>query len=386
MKLKQRIILGFLMIILVPMLLLATTLYGFSEAQHRSTSKNEAVQEADYDITIGETGVDGSGLRIMTKDLFFTALVILIFTSVSVGLWIYRSVATPLVKLRKATQNIKDGNLDFVLDVEGTDEFAELCRDFEEMRRRLKESAEEKLVLDKENKELISNISHDLKTPITAVKGYVEGIMDGVADTPEKMDRYVRTIYNKTVEMDHLINELTFYSKIDTNRIPYTFSKLNVEDYFSDCAEEVGLELETRGIQLCYANYVDSDVQVIADGEQIRRVIHNIISNAIKYMDRGKGMKGIIQIRVKDVGDFVQVEIEDNGKGIAAKDLPYIFDRFYRTDVSRNSAKGGSGIGLSIVRKILEDHGGKVWATSREDIGTIMYFVLRKYQEVPVNE
>ena len=382
MKLKQRIILGFLMIILVPMLLLAATLYGFSEAQHRSTSKNEAVQEADYDITIGETGVDGSGLRIMTKDLFFTALVILIFTSVSVGLWIYRSVATPLVKLRKATQNIKDGNLDFVLDVEGTDEFAELCRDFEEMRRRLKESAEEKLVLDKENKELISNISHDLKTPITAVKGYVEGIMDGVADTPEKMDRYVRTIYNKTVEMDHLINELTFYSKIDTNRIPYTFSKLNVEDYFSDCAEEVGLELETRGIQLCYANYVDSDVQVIADGEQIRRVIHNIISNAIKYMDRGKGMKGIIQIRVKDVGDFVQVEIEDNGKGIAAKDLPYIFDRFYRTDVSRNSAKGGSGIGLSIV----EDHGGKVWATSREDIGTIMYFVLRKYQEVPVNE
>lgn len=386
MKLKQRIILGFLMIILVPMLLLAATLYGFSEAQHRSTSKNEAVQEADYDITIGETGVDGSGLRIMTKDLFFTALVILIFTSVSVGLWVYRSVATPLVKLRKATQNIKDGNLDFVLDVEGADEFAELCRDFEEMRRRLKESAEEKLVLDKENKELISNISHDLKTPITAVKGYVEGIMDGVADTPEKMDRYVRTIYNKTVEMDHLINELTFYSKIDTNRIPYTFSKLNVEDYFSDCAEEVGLELETRGIQLCYANYVDSDVQVIADGEQIRRVIHNIISNAIKYMDKGKGMKGIIQIRVKDVGDFVQVEIEDNGKGIAAKDLPYIFDRFYRTDVSRNSAKGGSGIGLSIVRKILEDHGGKVWATSREDIGTIMYFVLRKYQEVPVNE
>ena len=384
MKLKQRIILGFLMIILVPMLLLAATLYGFSEAQHRSTSKNEAVQEADYDITIGETGVDGSGLRIMTKDLFFTALVILIFTSVSVGLWIYRSVATPLVKLRKATQNIKDGNLDFVLDVEGTDEFAELCRDFEEMRRRLKKSAEEKLVLDKENKELISNISHDLKTPITAVKGYVEGIMDGVADTPEKMDRYVRTIYNKTVEMDHLINELTFYSKIDTNRIPYTFSKLNVEDYFSDCAEEVGLELETRGIQLCYANYVDSDVQVIADGEQIRRVIHNIISNAIKYMDKGKGMKGIIQIRVKDVGDFVQVEIEDNGKGIAAKDLPYIFDRFYRTDVSRNSAKGGSGIGLSIVRKILEDHGGKVWATSREDIGTIMYFVLRKYQEVPI--
>ena len=381
MKLKNRIIVGFMMIILMPMLLLAATLFGISEAQHRNSSGSDTVQESAYDITIADTGSSQTSIQIMTKDLFFTALVILIFTSVSIGLWIYRSVAAPLVKLRKATQNIKEGNLDFVLEVDGTDEFAELCRDFEEMRRRLKESAEEKVLLDKENKELISNISHDLKTPITAVKGYVEGIMDGVADTPEKMDRYVRTIYNKTNEMDHLINELTFYSKIDTNRIPYTFSKLNVDDYFSDCAEEVGLELETRGIQLYYANYVEKDVLVIADGEQLRRVIHNIISNAIKYMDKPKG---VIQIRVKDVGDFIQVEIEDNGKGIASKDLTYIFDRFYRTDVSRNSSKGGSGIGLSIVRKILEDHGGKVWATSREGIGTIMYFVLRKYQEVPM--
>ena len=381
MKLKSRIIVGFLMIILMPMLLLAATLFGISEAQHHNSSSSDTVQESAYDITIADTESSQTSIQIMTKDLFFTALVILIFTSVSIGLWIYRSVAAPLVKLRKATQNIKEGNLDFVLEVDGTDEFAELCRDFEEMRRRLKESAEEKVLLDKENKELISNISHDLKTPITAVKGYVEGIMDGVADTPEKMDRYVRTIYNKTNEMDHLINELTFYSKIDTNRIPYTFSKLNVDDYFSDCAEEVGLELETRGIQLYYANYVEKDVLVIADGEQIRRVIHNIISNAIKYMDKPKG---VIQIRVKDVGDFIQVEIEDNGKGIASKDLTYIFDRFYRTDVSRNSSKGGSGIGLSIVRKILEDHGGKVWATSREGIGTIMYFVLRKYQEGPM--
>ena len=381
MKLRTRILVGFLMVILVPMLLLSAALYGFRETQVRSSQKSQTAQETTYDITIAETDGTQSGIQIMTKDLFFTALIILIFTSVSVGLWIYRSVATPLVKLRRATQNIKEGNLDFVMEAEGTDEFAELCRDFEEMRRRLKESAEEKVLMDKENKELISNISHDLKTPITAVKGYVEGIMDGVADTPEKMNRYVRTIYNKTNEMDHLINELTFYSKIDTNRIPYTFSKLNVEDYFSDCAEEIGLELETRGIQLYYANYVEKDVLVIADGEQIRRVIHNIISNAIKYMDKPKG---VIQIRVKDVGDFVQIEIEDNGKGIAAKDITYIFDRFYRTDVSRNSSKGGSGIGLSIVRKILEDHGGKVWATSREGIGTIMYFVLRKYQEVPI--
>lgn len=381
MKLKTRIILGFTMIILMPLLLFAATLYGFSQSQ---AQKAQAVTESDgtvYDISITDSADSQGRVHVMAKDLFISAFVILISVALVVGLWVYRSIAVPLVKLKKATQNIKEGNLDFVLDVEGKDEFSELCQDFEEMRRRLKESTEEKSLIEKENRELISNISHDLKTPITAVKGYVEGIMDGVADTPEKMDRYVRTIYNKTNEMDHLINELTFYSKIDTNRIPYTFNKLNVEDYFEDCSEEVGLELETRGIELLYANYVEKDVMVIADGEQIRRVIHNIISNAIKYMDKPKG---IIQIRIKDVGDFIQIEIEDNGKGIGPKDLPYIFDRFYRTDVSRNSSKGGSGIGLSIVKKILEDHGGKVWATSRLGIGTIMYFVLRKYQEVPM--
>ena len=381
MKLKTRIILGFTMIILMPLLLFAATLYGFSQSQ---AQKAQAVTESDgtvYDISITDSADSQGRVHVMAKDLFISAFVILISVALVVGLWVYRSIAVPLVKLKKATQNIKEGNLDFVLDVEGKDEFSELCQDFEEMRRRLRESTEEKSLIEKENRELISNISHDLKTPITAVKGYVEGIMDGVADTPEKMDRYVRTIYNKTNEMDHLINELTFYSKIDTNRIPYTFSKLNVEDYFEDCSEEVGLELETRGIELVYANYVEKDVMVIADGEQIRRVIHNIISNAIKYMDKPKG---IIQIRIKDVGDFIQIEIEDNGKGIGPKDLPYIFDRFYRTDVSRNSSKGGSGIGLSIVKKILEDHGGKVWATSRLGIGTIMYFVLRKYQEVPM--
>ena len=383
MKLKTRIIVGFVAVILVPLILFSASLYGFSQTQARhmqeSSSQTSDSDEMVYDISLAQSS--SSQVRLMAKDMILTATIILVFTALSVGLWIYRSIAVPLVKLRKATRNIKEGNLDFVLEVEGNDEFSQLCQDFEEMRLRLKANAEEKILMDKENKELISNISHDLKTPITAVKGYVEGIMDGVADTPEKMDRYVRTIYNKTNEMDHLINELTFYSKIDTNRIPYTFSKLNVEDYFSDCAEELGLEMETRGIELVYANYVEKGVQVIADGEQIRRVIHNIVSNAIKYMEKPKG---IIQLRVKDVGDFIQVEIEDNGKGIAAKDLPYIFDRFYRTDVSRNSSKGGSGIGLSIVKKILEDHGGKVWATSRLGIGTIMYFVLRKYQEVPM--
>ena len=316
-------------------------------------------------------------------NVVIAAVVVLVLAGILLNWWIYRSVTRPLKQLREATQNIKAGNLDFTLEVDRDDTIGELYADFEDMRKRLKLTTEEKLEYDKESKELISNISHDLKTPITAIKGYVEGIMDGVADTPDKMERYIRTIYNKTNDMDRLINELTFYSKIDTNRIPYTFNKINVIDYFSDCVDELYLELESKHIKLQYFDYIDSNIMVIADAEQLKRVINNIIGNSIKYIDKEQG---IIIIRLKDVGDFIQVEIEDNGKGIGVKELPYIFDRFYRTDASRNSKQGGSGIGLSIVKKIIEDHGGKIWANSKENTGTVMYFVLRKYQEVPANE
>lgn len=318
------------------------------------------------------------------RNMLVTVIIILAVTALGLTWWIYRGVISPLDKLRTATRKIKEGNLDFSVSTEGVSEIAELCQDFEDMRQRLKENAEEKIEFDRESKELISNISHDLKTPITAVKGYVEGIMDGVANTPEKMERYIKTVYNKANEMDRLINELTFYSKMDTNKIPYTFNKISVTDFFDDCAEDLKMELSSKNVEFSYSNYVEPEVLVIADAEQIKRVVNNIVSNSLKYTDASRQRR--INLRVKDVGDFIQVEIEDNGKGIAAKDLPNIFDRFYRTDSSRNSSKGGSGIGLSIVKKIMEDHGGKVWATSKENIGTVMYFVLRKYQEVPVNE
>ena len=207
--------------------------------------------------------------------------------------------------------------------------------------------------------------------------------MDGVASSPEKLDKYVRTIYNKANDMANLIDELSIYSKIDTNRIPYNFTQIHVDDYFRDCADELRMDLESKNIDLTYYNYLDEDAVIIGDAEQLKRVVNNIVSNSVRYLDK---KKGIINIRIRDAGDFVQIELEDNGSGIAKKDLPYIFDRFFRADASRNSSTGGSGIGLSIVKKIIEDHGGRIWATSREGTGTIMHFVLRKYQEVPANE
>lgn len=371
--------------------------YGESE----STSKNGVylggevqalVKQVDFLYRDGDEGsayiVSDVGNMIPEVEEFlvsmvFCVILVLVFTAALLIFWIYRGVMQPLGKMQLAAKNIKEGNLDFELNPTSDDELGQLCRDLEDMRKRLKDNVEEKIKYDKENKELISNISHDLKTPVTTIKGYAEGIMDGVADTPEKMERYIRTIYNKATEMNTLINELTLYTKIDTNRIPYNFNTLSVNAYFDDCAEDLAVEMESRNVEFGYFNYVADNVKIIADAEQIKRVVHNIVNNSLKYMDKPKGK---INLRVKDVGDFVQVELEDNGKGIAAKDLPNIFDRFYRTDASRNSSKGGSGIGLSIVKKIIEDHGGKIWATSREETGTTMYFVIRKYQEVPIHE
>ena len=317
--------------------------------------------------------------RHLLVDMLVAIFLILVFTSLMLTWWIRRGVFVPVNELNVAMRKIKEGNLDYSLQTDAKGEIGDLYRNYEDMRLRLKETTEENKESEKQNRELVSNISHDLKTPITAIKGYVEGIMDGVADTPEKMDKYIKTIYNKANDMERLINELTYYSGIDNNRIPYNFHRINVADYFGDCVEEVGLDLEQRNVELNYSNLVKPDTIVIADPEQMKKVINNIISNSIKYIDK---VHGVIDIRILDETDSIRIEIEDNGKGIAQKDLPKIFERFYRTDASRNSAQGGSGIGLSIVKKIVEDHGGYIWATSREDEGTCMHFVLRKYIEL----
>ena len=279
--------------------------------------------------------------RKLFVDMAISIMVILFFTSLFLTQWIAKGVFDPINQLNIAMQNIAEGNLEYMLPAKQDGEIGELYRNYEDMRLRLKESTDEKILAEKQNKELVSNISHDLKTPITAIKGYVEGIMDGVADTPEKIDKYIKTIYNKANDMDRLINELTVYSGIDSNRIPYHFHKINVSEYFGDCIEEVGLDLESKNIALNYSSLISPDTQIIADPEQMKRVINNIIGNSVKYMDKEKGE---IDIRILDEIDSVRVEIEDNGKGIAARDLPSIFERFFRTDASRNSAQGGSGI------------------------------------------
>ncbi len=314
-------------------------------------------------------------IKALASQTLISFLLILIFTAMMLMLWIYRGILKPLNILRIGMTQIKDGDLEYSVQSETEDEIGQLCEDFEEMRIRLKELIDNRLKYEEDIKELISNISHDLKTPLTAIQGYAEGLIDGVAGSPEKQEKYLQTILSKANDMVILVDELAFYAKIDCNTIPYSFKEIKIREYFDDCIEEISLDLEVRSIEVQYYNEIDPETKVVADAEQLKRVINNIVGNAVKYLDKSKG---IIQLRLHDVGSQIQIEIEDNGAGIPKADIPYIFERFYRADASRNSKKGGSGLGLAISKKIIEDHGGKIWATSELGLGTTIQFTLRK--------
>lgn len=368
--LKKKLLIACLSMVLFPILLIFVTFFMLKISFTNSASLEMSMVFANPHI-----------IRKIVIDMLVVIIVILVLMAFFMRKFILNELVSPINDLNIGMRHIKDGNFDYQLTTHYTGEIGTCFENYEQMRMCLKETAQTEVENEQKNRELISNISHDLKTPITAIKGYVEGIMDGIADTPEKMDRYIKTIYNKANEMDRLINELTIYSGIDSNRIPYHFHRINVNEYFRDCVEEVGLDLKAKDIEFNFYNLVSEDTKMIADPEQMRRVINNIISNSTKYMDKKEGERGLIELRILDQIDSIHIEIEDNGKGIAQKDLPRIFERFYRTDASRNSSQGGSGIGLSIVKKIVEDHGGYIWATSKEGEGTCMHMVFRKYDE-----
>jgi len=327
------------------------------------------------------TDVNSMVLRLKSAAtiVIFGSILTIVFTASILVAWLYQGILMPLNALKKATKQLQEGNLDFSLqDNISDDEIGQLCADFEEMRLHLKEEIEVRIQYEQDLKELISNISHDIKTPLTAIKGYAEGLLDGVADTPERREKYLKTIYAKASDMTTLVDELSFYTKIDTNNIPYHFEKVLVNEYFRDCIEDNKDELEIVNVVLEYVSNVKEETQVLGDREQLSRVLNNIIGNAVKY--RGDKEQEKIKITLWEEEKLVHVAVEDNGQGISESALPYVFERFYRADASRNSKQGGSGLGLAIAKKIIEEHGGTIQAESEEGVGTTISFTLRKIE------
>ena len=300
----------------------------------------------------------------------------LIITTVIVVTWLYRSIVRPLTELSRAANRISEGNLDGEVTVGKKDEIGQLQQDFESMRQHLKELSQQQLRYQQDSQEMISNISHDMKTPLTAIKGYSEGLLDGVADTPEKQERYYRTIYSKAADMERMVDELGFYAKIEQKAMAYDFRVQQVRDFLTGCAAEWALDLETQGIEFRCEVLCSDNTMALIDAEHIKRVIINIIGNSVKYMDKTPGR---IELSATEDADRVWISVKDNGCGIPEEDIPHVFDRFYRGDSSRGTKKGGSGLGLSIVKSIVEAHGGRVEAESKVGEGTTILFFLPKY-------
>ena len=362
MKLRYRLIISFIIIIVVPLLLYGSIILDGIRTGNELGIPEDAPSEV---------------VRQRVADVFISGVMIMTMSSALLIIWIYHGVMRKVGTLVTGAEKIKEGDLDFSMEIKGNDELSELANAFEEMRIRLRDDARQRLIGERNQKQLISNIAHDLKTPLTAIRGYAEGLMDGVADTREKQQSYLTTIHKKAEEMDALLNELTAYSNLETNRIPYSFKRLNVRSYFYDLSEELRLDLDNRNARLFYYNYVDEDAVLVADPMQLGRVFHNCIDNSVKYA--GEEGKLAVHFGVWSEGDFLHIEIKDNGIGIKEKDLPHIFERLYRGDASRTSA-GGSGIGLSIVKKIIEDHGGSVNVISRRGEGTTISFTMKKFK------
>ena len=388
MKLKNRLLFICVSMVLLSAVMITVSIFSYLGFQLHRTETMYGQSDPHYQTLVEpiRTMWETPQVRELLIETGIVIVLALCVVAVFLALWMYWSIVDPLKKVQLATENIKNGNLDFKLKLSNKkkkDEISELYEDFEEMRKRLKDNAEEKVEADKRDKEFISNISHDLKTPLTSIRGYCEGIMDGVASTPEKMDKYVRTIYTKTNEMDDLINQLTLYSNIERKSVPFDFNEVSAEEFFGDCAKALELELDAQSIRFAYDDRLREDCRLVVDEEQIRRVMNNIVSNSVKYAHVSPLE---ITMKVEDAGSEIRVSLADNGVGIAPKDLPHIFDRVYRADSSRNRSTGGSGIGLSIVKSIIEEHGGSVEASSEKDKGTVISFLLKKAKEESQNE
>lgn len=290
-------------------------------------------------------------------------------------IWITtKDIVRPLRQLEQGSRRIAEGDLNFRLQSKVRNEVGSVIRSYEQMRDELQRSIGAQLALEENRKELISNISHDLKTPLTSIKGYVEGIRVGVADDPEKLRKYIDVIYTKTLDMDRMIDDLFLLSKLDLEQEKFHFDAVSLEEFYRQTMSELHIEYERAGIRLTGDYEAGSDAVATMDAQKIKRAILNIVGNSVKFMDKKEPHIHVYFGRQSD--EAWVIAVRDNGPGMEQSELERIFDRFYRADADRNQNAAGSGLGLAIVKQIVAFHGGTI--TARSELGqsmTVMFTI-----------
>lgn len=284
--------------------------------------------------------------------------------------WVSRSVLIPLEQLRDGTRKIREGNLDEPLAYSRQDEFGEVIRDFEEMRLYLKESVEQRLENERRKREMISGVSHDLRTPLTSIGGYLDGLMDGIADTPQKRERYLNAIKTRTKDLERLVDSLSEYNRLDSGRVKYHMEygdlKVFFEQYLIEYREEARNNHVTVSLEAKEDRY-----PVYFDGREMKRVIDNLFTNTVRYREHGAS-EVKISLEKERQGTWIRLTFTDDGPGVPEESLDRIFETFYRADSARSHAGKGSGIGLAVVKEIISGHGGNVHAENRQGLSIVI--------------
>jgi histidine kinase len=355
--------------------------YGLNYCDKKVTWNNEkyAVLKYDFQDYSGKLSyyflVKIKGTQKVVSHYYYILIIgLLLLTIIIIGplLWITtKDIVIPLKKLENCAQQISMGNLNFHLQSKSNNEIGRVMHSYEKMRYELKKSINNQLEMEENRKQLLSNITHDLKTPITSIKGYIQGIRDGVANDPKKLSKYLDVIYTKSSDMDAMIDDLFLFSKLDLRKETFNMDYVDIEDFYMSFIEELHLELDNKGVEIVSECLTAKGLKVFIDSQKIKRVMLNIVSNSLKFMDKQQKLFNII---FTEQNDCLTVKIKDNGIGIEQNDLEKIFDRFYRTDPSRDRNTGGSGLGLSIARQIIEQHNGTIQAHSKKGEWTEISF------------
>lgn len=307
--------------------------------------------------------------------IMIIAIIFIILLGLYLSRLLSRQILEPLTALRQASAEIRQGNLDTPVEIHAQDEFGEACQDFEAMRLELKTAREQQEKYEANRKELLAGISHDLSTPLTALKGYASGILDGIAKTPEKQRHYVEMIFQGATTMEKLVESLFLFSKLDLGRIPFNLEPVSLGDYFTDFFNEQKPLLAEKSIQLSLNMDLPQgcDGLVAIDRVQFQRVIDNLISNSSKYAHRDMVD---INIRLEAIEHSLRITFADNGPGVPPEDLPKLFDSFYRTDQARSNVAKGSGLGLAITKRIIDGMQGQIWAETNPTGGLMIIIQL----------
>ncbi|HWT26651.1 MAG TPA: HAMP domain-containing sensor histidine kinase [Mobilitalea sp.] len=271
------------------------------------------------------------------------------------------NIMIPIRKLVDGAGRIEKGILEEPILYEGEDEFEMVCKSFNKMQESLKAGMEKNAAYEKARTDMVSGISHDLRTPLTSVKGYIKGLKDGVANTPEKQELYLDIAYKKACEMDVLLQKLFYFSKLETGNMPIYPVRIDFVKFMNEFIYENADYYKEKKLEISLSVQNDNHFVKI-DKEQMSRVIANIIENSIKYKVH-EWVNVAIEIAGNDDNEIII--ITDNGIGIPEEKLPHLFEQFYRADEARNSKNKGSGLGLFIAKYIAEQHGGSIIAENR---------------------